>query len=456
MKNNENVKLESDRKVLVSSEHMKTVNDLIRHVIHDDLTISIRVSKEAAEFLLADYFVSATGVEILDIAGRLILNLDATILSNKVVVYRMNYLKLIASSDDGALMLVDNSSYLLVDKISDEMRQEFIDKWESLDTYRVVITHANCYDGIGTAMVANMGILTNIRTLFVDYNKYNIEDILEAVEGAVVYIGDFSFPVDEFKRIQEASDMTVMIDHHASAMNMYRDSNATGYIMDMTASGTVLAAKFFSEYNTLVDVPYIFHLIGDRDVWNWYFDPDTKLADLDLKRRAREIFKADENEITAKIRSLISFTVEHESEYIENTLRPLLPVLSYEKERIITAANKLIKPVYIDDIKFISKEGSSDVSEVCNRISLESNGRPAAGWFIDETNHLLVSLRDATGKFPVNEIAGRFGGGGHPAAAGFRIPLTDPRAIKFIREGVLKSGGNKWLRMIKTFILRLL
>jgi len=50
-----------------------------------------------------------------------------------------------------------------------------------------------------------------------------------------------------------------------------------------------------------------------------------------------------------------------------------------------------------------------------------------------------VSLRSKTQKVNVNEIAAQFGGGGHPAAAGARIPGTPLAAQRRVISAIKKA-----------------
>jgi phosphoesterase RecJ-like protein len=52
-----------------------------------------------------------------------------------------------------------------------------------------------------------------------------------------------------------------------------------------------------------------------------------------------------------------------------------------------------------------------------------------------------ISLRSKTAKVNVNEICGQFGGGGHPAAAGARIPGT-PLSVQRKVIAAIKKAIN--------------
>jgi len=61
-------------------------------------------------------------------------------------------------------------------------------------------------------------------------------------------------------------------------------------------------------------------------------------------------------------------------------------------------------------------------SELGNRLA-EQSGSFGLVWQLSANGEAQVSLR-AAGKVNVAEIAANYGGGGHPNAAGFRLPLT--------------------------------
>jgi phosphoesterase RecJ-like protein len=56
-----------------------------------------------------------------------------------------------------------------------------------------------------------------------------------------------------------------------------------------------------------------------------------------------------------------------------------------------------------------------------------------------EPNLTRISLRSKNGKVIVNEIAAEFGGGGHPAAAGARIPGNPITAQRRVLAAVKKA-----------------
>jgi uncharacterized protein len=72
---------------------------------------------------------------------------------------------------------------------------------------------------------------------------------------------------------------------------------------------------------------------------------------------------------------------------------------------------------------------------VGNRLA-EISGTVGLIWQLDADGDAKVSLR-SRGNINVAEIAANYGGGGHPNAAGFRMPL-----VQFTRD-ILGKQANK-------------
>jgi len=69
-------------------------------------------------------------------------------------------------------------------------------------------------------------------------------------------------------------------------------------------------------------------------------------------------------------------------------------------------------------------------SDVAGEIAESADNGLAAAWWMNKDGAVTVSLR-SRGAVDVGKLAVRFGGGGHPGAAGFRhaVPLTPGMAV---------------------------
>lgn len=70
----------------------------------------------------------------------------------------------------------------------------------------------------------------------------------------------------------------------------------------------------------------------------------------------------------------------------------------------------------------------------------QANGTFGMLWRI-EAGQLRVSLRAKTGGLDVSAIAKHFGGGGHKAAASFRLQVGTPQFSDFLQTYILGPGA---------------
>lgn len=130
---------------------------------------------------------------------------------------------------------------------------------------------------------------------------YDMDKMLSIVEpGEKVYIVDFSFAPDVMKKLVKTTKNIVWIDHHKTAIELYKDypefNSIKGIRYDGIA-GCVLSWVWYytagyHHYETLASVldPEYIHercpvgtqLIGDYDVWEYYYGDTTRWFKLGL------------------------------------------------------------------------------------------------------------------------------------------------------------------------------
>ena len=102
----------------------------------------------------------------------------------------------------------------------------------------VIIYHADCTDGFGSAYSA-WRLLGNRS----EYHACKHGTQPPDVTGKNVVILDFSFDNATTKKMIEEANSLLVIDHHKSAMVELHDIANTYF--DMTKSGSILAWEFF-------------------------------------------------------------------------------------------------------------------------------------------------------------------------------------------------------------------
>lgn len=303
-----------------------------------------------------------------------------------------------------------------------DVKYDFLERWEySPEARKVVVTHANCSDGYGTAGVVKFHaehIIQNdheIEYIFLDYNKYDFEELKEKLTGKLVYVGDFSFAKDELDELKTITDNIIVVDHHLKVFDS-EVANDPHVHVDMSLSGTRLAWDFFLP---TMGTMLIVELISDRDIWNFHYGNYSKALDLFVNEAGREIIwkYIDLNMQDDLIEILDEYELRIERKLVKDTKR----------------ANEVIE-YNIHGVTVVGMNLTSSVSEVLN-IASETYNKPAMGYWIDnKSNTLQLSFRDATDRYNVSEIASIFGGGGHKAAAGANIPIEQVQLEEFFIE----------------------
>lgn len=311
-----------------------------------------------------------------------------------------------------------------------------------------ILYHADCLDGFGAAYAAwrRFGNRAHYRPLH-HGDRWQFAELA----GHTVYLLDFSLPPTELAELATVAASVTQIDHHVSAMQAWADRLEKGanncwiyqaadqrlrLIFNLEKSGARLAWEYFHPDSVLPD---LLRHVEAQDLWR--FDhPDTRPFCRALRLRDfafdtwHEIALSTDDPESATYQAFIT-----QGDAIEQ-------FLATEIERL--AQSNLCQPVHlrgepIDALqamrhgqKIISDGASAWLaipglginanavfaSELGNRLAEQSNSF-ALVWQLGADGIVKASLR-AQGKVDVALIASRYGGGGHPNAAGFRLPLA--------------------------------
>jgi len=262
----------------------------------------------------------------------------------------------------------------------------------------VVIYHGECPDGFSAAWVAWKKFGENA-----DYFGANHEEpIPEGLTNKEIYVLDFSFPKEIMAELVKNNKKVIVIDHHKSAEESVKMAHE--YVYEMDRSGAVLAWQYF--YRDL-SLPWLLRYIGDRDMWKLEL-PDTFAMGLMLdtfdknfetwSKLAEEL--EDEN-VRRKYIEQGKLIQKYEDRVIED-------IVSSNKESVIFEGHEVYA---VNAPHFFA-------SQMGNFLCKEKP--PLAIVWQWSGGEINVSLRsDST--VDVSEIAKKYGGGGHKAAAGFKV-----------------------------------
>lgn len=323
----------------------------------------------------------------------------------------------------------------------------------------VVYYHGDCLDGFGAAYAAWRRHGNGARYLPVHYGQsWRAED----VAGREVFVLDFTFPRDELLAMARRARSLQLIDHHASARDMWRDllqPAPDGAGLTYRDADTGLAVRFdldrsgahlaWAHFHAGEPLPRALAHVEDQDLWRFGLE-HTRAFCRALRLRPfsfsvwDQIVRAAERPDDPLYLALCA-----EGESIERFLR-------VEVDRL--SAGGLIRRVVlrgepIDPLQ-AQRHGQTVVSDGerswaavpglavnANALFASELGHRLAGqsgsfglvWQLAADGQVRASLR-ADGQVDVARIAERYGGGGHRNAAGFRMPLE-----RFVAE-ILLAG----------------
>lgn len=262
----------------------------------------------------------------------------------------------------------------------------------------VVIYHGECADGFGAAWAAWKKFDDNA-----DYfGAHHGDSISDGLTDKEIYVLDFSFPVEIMRKMVENNKKIIVIDHHKSAEESVKMAHE--YVYEMDRSGAVLAWQyFFPELAT----PWLLRYISDRDIWKLEL-PDTFAMGLMLDTFDKNF------EIWSKLaEELENDDTRHK--YIKQG--KLIQKYQHQVMEDIIISNK--ETVFFEGYETYAVNAPHFFASQIGHILYEEKPPLAIVWSWSKGG-ISVSLR-SDGSVDVSEIAKKYGGGGHKAAAGFRF-----------------------------------
>ena len=277
-------------------------------------------------------------------------------------------------------------------------------------TRTICIYHANCADGFTAAWAVRQALGSGVEFVPAGYG-----DEPPDVDDADVVIVDFSYPRAVLERMAKWARSILVLDHHKTAQaelaalpqaqTTWEQHKRCGVRLaaefDMARSGAQMAWDFFGQRVR----PFLIDVVADRDLWKWQID------------RSREINAViGSHEMTFETWDKLAARLQATPHHVAS-----------EGEAILRAHDKLVRQV-IDTSKRRMVIGGMNVPVAAAPYALASDtagtmaeGEPFAATYVDGPKGRAFSLRSRKDGMDVSEIAARYGGGGHPGAAGFLV-----------------------------------
>lgn len=266
----------------------------------------------------------------------------------------------------------------------------------------VVLYHKNCQDGFGAAWAAWKKLGHKADYIAVQHQQSPPEHLT----GKRIYLLDFCYSLEVTEQLIKKNKRVTAIDHHGTAEAAVQLT--ADYRYDPTHSGAVLAWQYFHPQKP---VPRLIQYIEDGDLWRFKL-PQTKEA-----RAFLELHQFDFNKWNTFARAF------ERTRLSRKHLAAGAVVIRYED----LAAGRLVKE-NAEKVFFADREtlavNSPILESIIGHALVQSLPPIGIVWRVKQRK-IVVSLR-SDGSVDVAEIAKKFGGGGHPTAAGFTIDAGQP------------------------------
>lgn len=282
------------------------------------------------------------------------------------------------------------------------------------------IYHRNCVDGF-TAAWAVREAIPDAEFLPASYGDAAPER--EAYLGKHVVIVDFSYPRDVLQSIADFALSVVVLDHHKTAaqnldrltqparnwechLEDWHDSRGTFLRaeFDMDRSGAQMAWDFFHDASR----PPLVDYVADRDLWTFELQSSREISayisrfDFDFDRW---------DGLAQHIERGFFACVNEGNAILDKTRKDIAAQVGASRREMVIGGHRV--PV-ANLPPFWASDGAGGMAT-------DTPDAPFAASYYDGPKGRAFSLR-SRGDFDVSEVAQRYGGGGHAAAAGFLMP----------------------------------
>lgn len=277
-------------------------------------------------------------------------------------------------------------------------------------TSTVILYHAQCPDGFGAAFAAWKKFGKEATYIPVFHDK----PIPEGLEGKEVYIADFSYPNGTLVELEKKVQRLVVLDHHLGARAEVEAVRE--HVFDEKRSGAGIAWDYF---HPSIARPHLINYVEDGDLYTFTLP------------HAREVLAY------VYTRPFTFESWEHIRTELEDETRRRAIIAhgaSYQEHwnlLIEKIMNQAVLVNFEGYTVYLASAPDMFASDTANRLARKKG--PFALAVKATVDGTSVSLR-SDGSVNVANIAKKFGGGGHPGAAGFRIPYDSPVPWQSLQE----------------------
>jgi uncharacterized protein len=273
----------------------------------------------------------------------------------------------------------------------------------------IVFYHSADFDGMCSGAIIKY-FYPEVVLVGVDYGQQFPWDRVDA--GDEVYMVDFSLPMVDMINMEAITSNFVWIDHHKSAIeeaakyNWLPGPSTSGYnVLDTDYSGCELTWKYLEGWGT--KLPLAVFWLGRYDIWKQHENPGSLefqygLRLYDGNPENQQLWKRlfTDNSYVNTVREQGKTIIAYESRQAEIYLKVMFFLTTFEGLRCL-AVNK----------------------GMCNSLTFNSlwdqNKYDAMLAFSWKKDKWSISIYTDHKNLDLSKVCKKYGGGGHPQAAGF-------------------------------------
>lgn len=275
---------------------------------------------------------------------------------------------------------------------------------------RACFYHAGCPDGMGAAWSVYRA--WNGAGRFIARGHDDVARAGDFEKNLVVFV-DIAPRVDEARALAEKVDKLIVLDHHITAKQRFdehpllaKELAERGHELhfDMTRSGAMLAWDYF---HGPAPAPELLRYVQDQDLWHWALPASDEVnAAIASYPRSFEAWTA---------------MAGRSAEALAEEGRHILRSNRMEVERVLKNATT----IHVEGHRIEAVNSSVHRAQVGHELAeRERFGKPWGCVYRVQGSKVHATLY-SIGDLDVSAIATRLGGGGHPNAAGFTVPIAE-------------------------------
>lgn len=277
----------------------------------------------------------------------------------------------------------------------------------------VVIYHAQCRDGFGSAYAA--------WTVYGDNASYipvkTQEELPHGLTNKEIYIVDYSYDQPTLAHLRSTNKKVTVIDHHESARTAV--TSFPGNIFDITHSGAVLTWQYFYPGS---ETPKLLLYIEDQDIWTQKMEHTREFAAA-LGEYTQDFETWHQLNLNLADRIHFNKFIEHGSIIARFEDDLVEKIVAFRERALFEGQN-----IYVVNAERIYR---SITGHHLAQLSHDEGGAGIGIVYYRYNGAIHCSLRSLP-DVDVCTIAQKYGGGGHKNAASIRVASFNELPFTFL------------------------